>query len=147
MDNFEDNIRPPDNSIREQLLEDDRSDFQKQIDEALYLSMQEWNQEQIHQKQYEEKIMQEYQLETDRRRELFKDFLFNLRKIGKYDKEVNNVVELLEPIIDHYCLQYIEQCELEEFTYRTIFNTLQKIRNQSAVSLLKSIILLGNVNV
>jgi hypothetical protein len=37
MDNFEeDNIRPPDEAVNEQLLEDTRSDFEKQIEEAIY---------------------------------------------------------------------------------------------------------------
>ena len=39
-DNDNDNVRPPDESKVDQLLEDTRSDFEKEIDEALYLSLQ-----------------------------------------------------------------------------------------------------------
>jgi hypothetical protein len=38
-DNTEDNIRPPDEVRVEQLLEDTRSEYDKQIDEAINLSM------------------------------------------------------------------------------------------------------------
>ena len=83
MDDFQEdnNIRPPDESIQEQLLEDTRSDFEKEIDEAMYLSMQEINQQQITNKQYEEQLLKDYAHETSRRTEIFKDFLFNLNKI------------------------------------------------------------------
>ena len=141
MDNLEDNIRPPDDIVREQLLEDTRSEFEKQIDEAIYLSMQEAKQQRDLQKEFEDRLINEYTTEKNRRTELFKDFLFNLQKIGKFDKEVKDVFDILENIIDLYCRQILETCELDETTYNNIFNTLQKVRNQSAVSLLKSIII------
>ena len=51
-----DEIREPDKVIREQLVQDNRCEFQKQMDEAMYLSMQDAiRQEKIFQ-DYEEKI-------------------------------------------------------------------------------------------
>ena len=142
MDNSEDNIRPPDAVVSEQIMEDNRSEFEKQMDEAIYLSMQEMTRQREISRQYEEQLLKEHNAETSRRNELFKDFLFNLVKIGKFDKEIREIYEILEPIIDSYCGQYIETCELDEASYDKIFSTLKKIRNnQQALDALKTIIL------
>lgn len=143
MDNFqEDNIRAPDEVVKETLLEDTRSDFEKQLDEAMYLSMQEINQQIDINNQYEEQLVKDYDLETNRRNEIFKKFLFNLNKVGKFDKKVGEIYDILDPIIDSYCGQYIETCELDGETYDKIFNTLKEIRNdQQAFNILKTIIL------
>jgi len=138
----EDNIRLPDEVISEQLLEDDRDEFQKQMDEAMYLSMQETTRQRDINREYEEQLLKDYAAETNRRTEIFKDFLFNLNKVGKFDKEVREIYDILDPIIDSYCGQYIETCELDEETYEKIFNTLKKIRNnQQTLDTLKTIIL------
>lgn len=142
MNNSEDNIRPPDNVVSERLLEDNRDEFQKQIDEAIHLSLQEITQQRDINRQYEERLLKDYTTETNRRNEIFKDFLFNLVKIGKFDKEIREIYEILDPIIDSYCGQFIETCELDEESYDRIFNTLKKIRNnQKALDTLKLIIL------
>ena len=143
MDNFQgDDIRLPDEAVNEQLIEDTRSDFEKQIEEAIYISSQEIRENQILNKQYEEQILKEYAEETSRRREMFKDFLFNLYKIGKFDNEVAEIYNILEPIIESYCSQSLQTCELDKVTYDRIFNTLKKIRNCSSyINTLKIFIL------
>jgi hypothetical protein len=142
MSDNEDNIRPPDAVVSEQLLEDNRSDFEKQLDEAMYLSMQEMTQQHIHNKQFEEQIIQDYTKETNRRKEMFKEFLFHLHKTSKFDKEVGEIYDIIEPIIESYCGQFIETCELDEETYDKIFKILKKIRNnQQSLDALKTIIL------
>ena len=143
MDNTEDDIRPPDDVVSEQLLEDNRSEFEKQMDEAMYLSMQEMKQQRDINREYEEQLLKDYAAETNRRTELFKDFLLNLKKIGKFDNEVREIYEILDPIIDSYCGQCIETCELDEETYDNILKTLNKIRNNPlALDTLKTIILI-----
>lgn len=143
MDDFqEDDIRPPDAVIRETLLEDNRSDFEKQIDEAIYLSMEEMEKQCEINRQYEEKVLKDYETECERRNELFKAFTRNLIKISRIDKETREIYDILEPIIDSYCKQYIQTCELDVETYDKIFNTLKKIRNnQQVLDTLKTIIL------
>ncbi len=143
MDNFQgDDIRLPDEAVNEQLIEDTRSDFEKQIEEAIYISSQEIRENQRLHKQYEEQILKEYAEETSRRTEMFKDFLFNLYKIGKFDNEVGEIYNILEPIIESYCSQSLQTCELDKLTYDRIFNTLKKIRNCSSyINTLKIFIL------
>ena len=140
---IDDNIRPPEESFNERLLEDTRTEFEKQIDEAMYLSMKEINQQQDINRQYEEQLMKDYFEESNRRKDIFKDFLFNLNKLIKFDKDIREIYNIIEPIIESYCGQYIQSCELDEETYDRIFNTLKKIRNnQIAFDTLKSIILM-----
>ena len=144
MDNFQedDNIRPPDEVVKETLLEDTRSDFEKQLDEAMYLSMQEMKQQREINRQYEEQLLKEYADETKRRINLFKNFMSNLTRLSGFDKEVREIYNILDPIIESYCGQYIETCELDVESYDKIFDTLKKIRNdQQAFDTLKTIIL------
>lgn len=143
MNNSEDNIRKPDEVVRETLLEDNRDNYQKQIDEAMYLSMQEMNQEREINHEYEEKILKDYADETNRRVNLFKNFMANITKLCKFDNEVREIYNILDPIIDSYCGQFIETCELDQQTYDKIFDILKKIRNdQQAFDTLKTIILI-----
>lgn len=142
MDNYEDNIRPPDEVIRETLIEDNRNDFEKQIDEAIELSMKYINEQQIYNMNYEEEILQEYAKETKRRKDLFTDFLTTLKKLTRYDKEVKNIYEIIDPIIDSYCSQLIQSCNLDRETHNKIFDTLKNLRiDQSVLNTLKTIIL------
>ena len=147
MDNFEeDNIRNPDEAVNDQLLEDTRSDFEKQIDEAIYISTQEIKQNQILNTQYEEQLLKDYSEETNRRKDFFKDFLFNINKIGKFDKEVREIYEIIEPIIDSYCNQFIHICELDVDTYEKIFKLLGKVRtDKAAIQTLQTIIVIDEL--
>ena len=138
----EDNIRPPDEVRVDQFLEDTRSNFEKEIDEAIYLSYQDIREKQELSKNYEEQILKEYNEESNRRRDIFKDLLLSLNKITRFDKEIREIYEIIDPIIESYCSQYIEICELDEKTHDKIFGLLKKIRNnQLAFNLLKEIII------
>lgn len=138
-DDDENNIRPPDEVLNEQLLQDNRSEFEKQIDEAIYLSAKEIREKKIMNMQYEELLMKEYDEKCNKRKQIFEKLLFDLKKVGKVDKEVMDVYEIIEPIIESYCYQRIDNCELDCETYKKIFNLLSKIRTDKyAVELLRS---------
>ena len=144
MNNFqEDNIRQPYNAFKETLLEDTRSDFEKQMDEALQLSMQEINQQLNINKKYEEQLLKDYYTETERRSNILKNFLFNINKVGKFYNKIEEIYNIIDPIIDSYCGQFIDNCKLDKKTYNKIFDTLKQIRNdQQAFDILKTIILI-----
>jgi hypothetical protein len=138
----EDNIRPPDDIISEQLLEDTRSEYEKQIDEAIYLSCQDIREKEILSRKYEEQLIKDYNEEINKRRQTFEKFLFGLKKVGKMDNEVREIYEIIEPIIESYCSQCINICELDLETYEKIFKILGKVRTDKvAVEILKTIIL------
>lgn len=139
-DNFH-KIRPPDGVITERLIEDTRSKFQKQIDEAIYLSMQDTiNQEKKYQ-EYEEKILNDHLKESTNRRENFRNLLVDIKKLIKFDEKIKETYEIIEPIIDNYCQKYIETWETDRETYDTIFKTLSSLRtDKKAIELLKNVI-------
>lgn len=137
MDNADD-IRCPDKVKREILFDDNRSDFEKQLDEALYVSLQESEEKN---KIYEDEIYNNYFTETARRKEAFRELLFDLHKLIKFDKEIKEIYEIIEPIIDAYCSQFINCFEVDEETYDKIFNALGSIRtNKNNIELCKGII-------
>jgi hypothetical protein len=148
MDNYSeynDEIRVPDQVINEQLTKDTRSEFQKQMDEAMYISLQEIKACEDSNKKYETDLIQQYVEETNKRKEIFATFLLDMNKLLKFDKEVREIYEIVEPIIESYCNQYFEICDLDEETYKKIFNLLGKIRvNKVGLEILKTIILNGN---
>jgi hypothetical protein len=145
----EEEIRPPDAIVSERLLpqnindrDDDINRSEKEMSDALYISMQEYNIQNEIQSDYEERIIQEFTAERNRRVELFKDFLFQMNRIGRYDKEVREMYSILEPIIDSYCNQYIQTCELDIETHTKIFDIVKKIRNHLVIlPLLEKIII------
>jgi hypothetical protein len=128
MNFYEDDIRPPDKPKRETLLKDNRSNFDKQLDEALKQSLQLYQNEVQKYEDFEKKIIEQQNQEVKKRKELVKPILFELNRIRKYDTKMNEVFEILEPIFDSYCGLIIEECVLDNETYHTIFNGLTKTR-------------------
>ncbi len=141
-DNNDNNVRAPDNIKKEQLLQDTRSEYDKQMDEAMYLSVQEFkNQEEINQK-YEEDIINEHNKIIVERKNLFRGFLFDLNKLTRFDKDMKEIYEIIEPIIDYYCAQYIAQCEIDAVTHDRIFKVIGNVRtDKNAMELLKKILI------
>jgi hypothetical protein len=142
--NFNDNseVRPPDNVVSEVLQEDTRSEYQKQIDDAIYLSSMEFCEQQKLQKHYEEEIIAEYYTISNERKEKFREFLFDLNKLIRFDKETKEIYEIIEPIIDAYCNQIIEFYELDILTYDRIFKVLKNVRtNKKNIEHLQSILI------
>ena len=138
----EHNIRPPDNTKREQLIQDTRSDFDKQLDETLELSLQESiNLNQVN-NFYEEEIITNYLNEIGVRREKFYNLIFVLNKLKRFDNDIKEISEIIEPIIDLYCNQYIQYYEVDEITYDNIFKIIGTIRtDKKNIELLKNIII------
>ena len=138
--NFNENIRIPDEVKKERLCQDNRSNFEKEMEEmeeAIKCSLQEH--EEIA-KNYEDKLINEYLLETNKRRDTFKSILFDLSKLIKYDQNIKEIYEIIEPIIDAYCSQYIQNYEIDEITYNRIFKVIGTIRtDKKNIELLKTI--------
>lgn len=139
--NYEDEIRPPDKVITEQLVTNIQSDFDAELMEALKLSMRETVEQEKKNQEYEDKIMLDFIKEKAYRLEKFKDLLFDLNKISKYDKSIKNVFEIIAPIVDTYCEQIIDFYNLDNETYNSIFKTLSTIRtNKKNIENLKKIL-------
>jgi hypothetical protein len=147
IDYKEENIRPPDEVKKEKLLEfqDIRSEFEKQVEEAIYRSLQESSQMDELNKKFEEEIINKYLLETSVRRDKFSELLLDINKIMRFDKELKEIYEIIEPVIEAYCCHYIEFFEVDKQTYDKIFKIITTIRtNKKNIENLKSIILINS---
>jgi hypothetical protein len=140
--NDDNNIRAPDSVKVDRLMEDTRSEYDKQIDQAMYLSIQEFKKlEEINEK-YEEEIINEHIKLINERKEIFRGFLFDLNKLIRHDKDIKEIYEIIEPIIDSYCVNYINQFEIDTLTHDRIFKIIGNIRtDKNAMELLKKIII------
>ena len=143
---FEDdeNIRVPDEVKRERLIEniDIRSQFEKQIDEALFQSIKEHTEYEKKINEYETSIIYESLQETKNRKQQFASLLHDIVRISKFDTQIKEIYNIIEPIIELYCAQFITNYEFDEITYEKIFTTLSTIRtNKNNIELLKTLII------
>ena len=140
MDESFNSIRAPDEAKMERLTEENKSEYDKQMEEALYLSIQDFsNKEEIY-KKYEDDILREHHSITRKRREMFSEFIFDIHKLVRFDKDIKEIYEIIEPIIDAYCEQYIKEYEIDSLTYDRIFKMISNVRtNKKNIELLKII--------
>jgi hypothetical protein len=137
----EQNIRPFDPIISEQII-DYSSDYDIEIDEAINISIFEITQQNELNIKYENDIIDSYNKTLNERRENSKSILFQLNKISKFDKQVKEIYDIIEPIIECYCKQNINYCIIDDVTYDKIFNLINKIRtDKKNIQFLKRIIL------
>ena len=137
-------MRLPDEVVYEQLLEtpDVRSDYDKQIEHAISLSLQQINEENAVNVEYEKNLLDEYNNETIKRNESSRSILFDINKLLKYDKQAREIYEIIEPILNTYCFQCIDNCYIDKITYDNIFNFLKTVRtDKKNIEFLKTIIL------
>jgi len=140
---YDEEIRPPDEVKKEKLIPNRMNTYDIELEEALYLSMQETLQEQRKNQEYEDKLINDYLKETEIRREKFHSLLFDIKKVSQFDKSIKDVYEIIEPIIDAYCNQNLQFYTVDEKTYNSIFNNLSTIRtNKKNIDNLKKLIIL-----
>ena len=137
------NIRIPDSTHQEQLLEDDRSQFQREIDEALNQSMKEMIDYNIKSSDYERHIIDEYNRETNKRKSLLEPILFEINKVSKFDNDIKELYKIINPIIDSYCNMLIDHYEFDELTHNTLFKQISSLRiSKLNIKLLESILVI-----
>jgi len=143
MDNIsEDIIRDADPVICEQLLEDDRSDFEKEIDIVMNLSYEEFKNTNEANKKFEADIIEQYNKELLERKTKCNEIIFNMNKISKFDKDIKEIYEIIEPILELYCSQNINYCVFDEVIHNRIFYMISKIRiDKKNIEFLKTIII------
>jgi hypothetical protein len=165
----EDYVREPDMPIREQLTEDTRSKFDKQLDDAVYLSMLEIAHEdelnQMYEKQlieeyeqnelYEKQIMEEYKRqeaeetlqweeEYNNRIKEFAEFNINLTRVSNFDKNTAEIAPQIHLILHHYYNQSASTYAIALEEYNQLFNVISRIRiSPKALEILKKIVVVS----
>lgn len=145
--NDEEIIRPPDNTIREILVNDyyyndniipyDYDEYDNALQLAFIASMKE-------QEEYEKKQLE--MLEKTRLRvQTFKDVLFKIKKISMIDPQILKFYNIIEPMVDSYCACNIDIYECDKAMYNEIFSTLKTIRlTESELELFKNLFVMEN---
>lgn len=141
-ENNDHEIRPPDNTIREILVNDyyyndniipcDYDDYDNALQLAFIASIKE-------QEEYEKKRLE--MLEKTRLRvQTFKDVLLKIKKISMIDPQILKFYNIIEPMIDSYCACNIDIYECDKAMYDEIFSTLKTIRlTESELELFKNL--------
>ena len=128
MNFYEEDIRPPDISKKETLLQNNINEYDKDFSEALYQSLKLYQNEVQKYDDLEKKLLEQQQQEIQKRKDLVKPVLFEFNRIKNYDKQLNELFQIIEPILDSYCNLLFENCILDKQTYNTIFSGLTKTR-------------------
>jgi hypothetical protein len=143
-ENNEQEIRPPDNPIREILVNNyynnniipyDYDEYDNELQLAFIESIKE-------QEEYEKKQLE--MLEKTRLRvQTFKDVLFKIKKISMIDSQILKLYNIIEPMIDSYCACNIDIYECDKAMYDEIFSTLKTIRlTESELELFKNLFIM-----
>ena len=145
-ENFgEEEIRPPDNTIREILVNDYNHYYDNIIpydyDNDLQLACIESIKEQ---EEYEKKRLE--MLEKIRLRvQTFKDVVLKIKKISMIDPQILKFYNIISSVIDSYCACSIDIYECDKVMYDEIFSTLKTIRlTTSEFDLFKNLFIMKN---
>jgi hypothetical protein len=109
------------------------------------LSIQDARENEIKNEQFEKEVIQNFLDEQCNRREKFRGLLLSLNKLCKFDKDIKEIYDFIEPIIEAYCSSFISYYEVDEKTYDKTFETLKTIRtNKDSIDMLKQILRVHN---
>jgi len=143
-ENENEDIRAPDEPVREQLIpsssfvptEDDN--YEKELQRALEASMLEYE---LEQQAIEEQMRVAYEAEVVRRREMFEEMLTTMKRISRYDTQIQEVLHIVGPIVEMFVEQRIDAYGVDEDVYQRIFGTMPLIRmKQENIELLQFLI-------
>ena len=145
-ENFsEEEIRPPDNPIREILVNDynnniipcDYDEYDNELQLAYIESIKE-------QEEYEKKRLEILE-KTRLRVQSFKDVLFKIKKISMIDPKILKFYNIISSVIDSYCACSIDIYECDKVMYDEIFSTLKTIRiTTTELQLFKNLFVIEN---
>ena len=153
----EEEIRTPDNTIREILVSHDINydinydnyDINYDITDIISNVYDSELQLAINESIKEQEAFEKKQLEmlekTRLRVQSFKDVILKIKKICMIDKTLLEFYNIIEPMIDSYCACNIDIYECDNVMYDVIFNTLKTIRlTESDLELFKNLFVIEN---
>jgi hypothetical protein len=131
----QENIRSPDETKRETLLNNNSTfNEDEELNSVLLKSIQE-------EEEYYDNQLNNIRELIKKRTPLIENINFTLKRIGTFDKNIQEIYELIEYIIDSYCGGTIDFYKYDQITYTKIMNGLAGIRFSSTeMDLLRQII-------
>jgi len=137
-------IRKADEVITERLIEPTNIGSLTEEEEtnmAILNSIQDFKQIQKEQDEYEKLVVNDFIKMNQERKQKVKNVMYTIKKLAKFDKKLAEILELIEGIIDSYCLGYIDHYGLDIITYDKIFTELSTIRlEKESIESLKEIL-------
>jgi hypothetical protein len=149
----EDNIRQPDSVKTERLLEDDFYDerpfdyntnniLDKDMNNAFEESKKDYESRIQLEEEYEKQVIQDYLTIVETNKVKFQPLLNILNRLSKFDKDIKEINDILEPIIDSYCAQALPFVEFDTITYDRIYKVLGSIRtDKNCIEELKKVVI------
>jgi len=144
-----DNVREPDKVIKDCLLGNDNDNdngnytnsYDQELNEAMELSLNEIIHINDEQSTYEKFIIENYEKILKERKATFAELTISMNRIKNFDKNILELYEIIEPIIELYCNQHIEKFTVDNLTHKKIFSDLKTLRiNKKIIELLQNII-------
>lgn len=131
----QENIRSPDETKRETLLNDNSTfNEEEELNSVILKSIQE-------EEEYYDNQLNKIRELIKSRTPLFENINFTLKRIGTFDKNIQEIYEFIEYIIDAYCGGTIDFYKYDQVTYNKIMNALSGIRfSATEMDLLRQII-------
>jgi 3-methyladenine DNA glycosylase Tag len=118
---------------------------EQELNAAIMNSIEDFKEIQKQYDDFENNVIQNYEEIKEQREKQFSGFISSLKKVSKYDVKIKEIIEILEPVIEAYCFNYINDCEFDCITYEKIFSELNSVRvEKNVLELLKTIILKNN---
>lgn len=127
-DEYEYEVRNPDPVRREVLQEDTRPQWEKDLEEAMYLSLEDIDNKNKEQELFEQECMAEFIEKKEEREKNSTSVLSSLERLSKLDSKTKVLYDILEPILFSYKEGVIDSCSLDEETYNYIFASLRAVR-------------------
>jgi hypothetical protein len=101
------------------------------IEDALMKSMIEHESKLLEEERKKKEEQEQMELEKQRRQESFARFdniRFQMKRVGKMDKEIQKLYEIIEPIIDNYCEDNNHISTFDSETYTMMIKNIRSIR-------------------
>jgi hypothetical protein len=145
-ENDYEDIRVPDEILREKLL-DNNSNISEpcddELNQAINLSSEEYRD--FLKKMYdnEKELMENIEKDKKKRSEICEPILFELKKLSRFDNNIKNMYDILEPILDGYINLLVDKYDFDIDTHKMIFDILSTLRiKRENIEFLKTIILI-----
>lgn len=132
----EDYIRPPDSIKKERLLDENLYDdylfndtsYNTYMNNVYEESKKEYENRIQLEQEYEKHVIQDYLNTVEKNKARFQPLLNDIKRLSKFDTEVKEIYDIIEPIIQSHCANLLSVVEFEHITYNRIYKVLGSIR-------------------
>jgi hypothetical protein len=123
-----DSVREADPVISEALLEDTRTQWEIDVEEAICRSMEDIESQNTEQDLYEKELLSHFNQQKQERAAKVDPVLAVLERLARVDSKTKYLLDFMEPILFSFKEGAIDHWFLDKETYLSIFQSLKSIR-------------------